>query len=214
LVKSDKNGSQEVASVVQDAKGHYHFKDSKNNEIAHPKALIRHAVKENFVERFKVGNHFVFLDSKGKLTQSEVGQATGHVLMSKQGSLVYYLSSVNDVYAYYMTGGKNGDLDTSSFPTTAAARNSITAYARKTGHTLPDSNALALEIKTSWVEASSLPDAAQYFQVKATIPVYDTTSNIQMDAKGRKNGYDGDGGYAYCRQRSRPPGNDLGYLRA
>jgi hypothetical protein len=186
LVKSDKSGSQEVASVEQDAKGIFHFKDRQNNEIAHPKALIRHAVKENFVERFKVGNHFVFLDAKGKLTQSEVGQATGHVLMSKQGSLVYYLSSVNDVYAYYMTGVKNGDLNGSRFPTTAAARDSITAYARKTGHALPDSNALALEIKTSWVEASSLPDAAQYFQVKATIPVYDTTSNTKWTPKGEK----------------------------
>jgi hypothetical protein len=186
LVKSDKNASQEVAGVEQDAKGILHFKDSKNNEIAHPKALIRHAVKENFVERFKVGNHFVFLDSKGGLTQSEVGQATGHVLMSKQGSLVYYLSSVNDVYAYYMTGVKNGELNGSRFPITAGARDSITAYARKTGHTLPDSNALAMEIKTSWVEASSLPDAAQYFQVKATIPVYDTTSNTKWTPKRQK----------------------------
>jgi hypothetical protein len=186
LVKSDKNGSQEVASVQQDAKGVLHFKDSHNIEIAHPKALIRHAVKENFVERFKVGNHFVFLDAKGKLTQSEVGQATGHVLRSKQGSLVYYLSSVNDVYAYYMTGVKNGDLNGSRFPITAAARDSITAYARKTGHTLPDSNALALEIKTSWVEASSLPDADKYFQVKATIPVYDTANNTKWMPKGQK----------------------------
>ena len=186
LVKSDKNGPQEVASVVQDAKGLYHFKDRKNNEIANPKALIRHAVKGNFVERFKVGNHFVFLDAKGKLTHSEVGQATGHVLMSKQGSLVYYLSSVNDVYAYYMTGVKNGVLNGSHFPTTAGARDSITAYARKTGRTLPDSNALALEIKTSWVEASSLPDADKYFQVKATIPVYDTTSNTKWTPKGEK----------------------------
>ncbi|MES2064425.1 MAG: hypothetical protein V4456_21085 [Bacteroidota bacterium] len=186
LVKSDKNGSQEVANVQQDAKGILHFKDSKNNEIANPKALIRHAVKENFVQRFKVGNHFVFLDAKGKLTQSEVGQATGHVLMSKQGSLVYYLSSVNDVYAYYMTGVKNGVLNGNHFPITAAERDSITAYARKTGHTLPDSNALALEIKTSWVEASTLPDAAQYFQVKATIPVYDTASNTKWTPKGEK----------------------------
>ena len=186
LVKSDKNGSQEVASVQQDAKGALHFKDRQNKEIVHPKALIRHAMKEGFVERFKVGNRFVFLDAKGKLTQSEVGQATGHVLMSKQGSLVYYLSSVNDVYAYYMTGVKNGELNGSRFPVTAGARDSITAYAHKTGHTLPDSNVLALEIKSSWVEASSLPNADQYFQVKATIPVYDTTSNVKWTPKGEK----------------------------
>lgn len=186
LVKSDKNGSQEVASVQEDARGILHFKNRQNKDIANPKALIRHGAKENFVQRFKVGNHFVFLDAKGKLTQSEIGQATGHVLMSKQGSLVYYLSSVNDVYAYYMTGVKNGELNGNHFPTTAGARDSITAYARKTGRILPDSNALALEIKTSWVEASSLPDADKYFQVKATIPVYDTTSHIKWTPKGQK----------------------------
>ncbi|QHS54671.1 hypothetical protein GWR56_03595 [Mucilaginibacter sp. 14171R-50] len=186
LVKSDKNSPREVASVQQDAGGALHFKDRNNNEIVHPKALIRHAVKENFVQRFKVGDHFVFLDANGKLTQSEVGQATGHVLMSKQGSLVYYLSSVNDVYAYFMTGVKNGELDSSSFPTTAATRDKIIAYARKSGHALPDSNALALEIKTSWVEAATLPDADKYFKVKATIPVYDTTSKIKWTPTGQK----------------------------
>jgi hypothetical protein len=108
------------------------------------------------------------------------------VLMSRNGSLVYYLSFVNDVYAYYLTGAKSGQLDSTRFPTTAGARDSICAVARANGATLPDSNALAIELKTSWVEASSLSDPGNYVTVNASIPVYDTSNPQQWIPIGEK----------------------------
>jgi hypothetical protein len=77
-------------------------------------------------------------------------------------------------------------MSNSEFPTTAAARDSICAYARLQHVTLPDSNALAIEIKTSWVEASKLKDPEDYFTVMATIPTYDTTSSVKWVPKGEK----------------------------
>ena len=40
------------------------------------------------------------------------------------------------------------------------------------GVTLPDSNALAVELKTSWVDASSLKDPQNYITINAIVPVY------------------------------------------
>ena len=141
---------------------------------------------KNIVKEFMVGKTPVFFDSNGKQVQTEAGQATGDALIDQHGSLVYYLSLVNDVYAWFLTASKNGYMSGSEFPTTAADRDSICAYARMNHATLPDSNALAIEIKSSWVEASTLKDAQNYFCVMATIPTYDTTSKVKWIPTGEK----------------------------
>jgi hypothetical protein len=161
--------------------------DKTGKAIQHPQALIQHKTnRKNIVERFMVGKKVVLLDQDGNQVQTEAGQATGDVLMTKNGALVYYLLLVNDVYAYFLTASKDGYMASSEFPTTAAARDSICAYARLHQATLPDSNALAIEIKTSWVESSTLQHPEDYVTVKATIPVYDTTNPAQWVPKGEK----------------------------
>jgi len=142
--------------------------------------------KKNIVEEFMVGKKAVFLDPSGNQVQTEAGQATGDVLMAQNGSLVYYLSLVNDVYAWFLTASKDGYMSNSEFPTTVAGRDSICAYARLHHTVLPDSNALAIEIKTSWVEASKLKDPENYFTVEAVIPTYDTTSSTKWVPNGEK----------------------------
>ena len=66
------------------------------------------------------------------------------------------------------------------FPTTAATLAPITAFASANGHTFLNPEALAIEIKTAWVDASALPNAANYITMLATVPTYDRTTNPQI----------------------------------
>lgn len=187
MVKSAAGAPVAVDHVEEDGKGGFVFIDKAGKPIDHPKAIIRHTLgRHQIVHRFAVGKKFVFLDAEGNIIESEEGQATGDALMAKNGSLVYYLSFVNDVYAYYLTAVRNGQMSGGQFPTTAAARDSICAIARAQGVILPDSNALAMELKTSWVEAASLPDPENYVTVNASIPVYDTSNPGQWVPKTEK----------------------------
>jgi hypothetical protein len=106
---------------------------------------------------------------------SEEGQATGDALMAKDGSMVYYITMANDVYAQFRTAVKNGYMKGNTFPTTQSALDSIVAYAKENGVTLPDANALAIEIKTSWADVSKLKDASSYITIDAMIPTYTKT---------------------------------------
>ena len=84
----------------------------------------------------------------------ETGQAGGSdALISQQGSLVYYGIHVNDVYAYFLSGQKGGEIEATDFPTTQADLDAIKAFA---GMTFADGAALAIEVKTSWVDASTV----------------------------------------------------------
>jgi hypothetical protein len=122
---------------------------------------------------------------KTRRINSEEGQATDDVLMDRNGNLVYYISMVNDVYAQFLTGVKDKKLNGSTFPTTAAQRDSIFAYAKANGVTLKDPNALAIELKTSWVVAESLKDAKDYVTIDAIIPTY-TKSDTVWTIKGER----------------------------
>jgi hypothetical protein len=186
LVKGLSNKTAvEVDHVTKDAKGPFVFMDKEGKVIEQPKAVIRHKFhKENFVQRFTVGNQSVLLDMNGKQIQTEAGQATGDVLMAQGGSLVYYLTTVNDVYAYFATGAINGKLKHTQFPTDTASLAAVVAYAKANGVELPDSTALAIELKTAWVEASKVPNPGDYVTTMATIPKYDTTHNKRWIPKG------------------------------
>lgn len=101
----------------------------------------------------------------------ELGQAGGSgTLMSQQKSFVYYSIAVNDVFAAFLIGQKTGKITASNFPTTAADRDAIVAFATTLGMKIPDANALAIETKTSWVEAASLPDTSGYIVIDAMVP--------------------------------------------
>ncbi|WP_146171776.1 hypothetical protein [Flavobacterium magnum] len=107
---------------------------------------------------------------------SEEGQATGDALMAKDGSMVYYITMVNDVYAQFLTAVKDGKMSGRTFPTTQSVLDSIVAYAKTNNVTLPDATALAMEIKTSWVDVAKLKDADSYIQIDALVPTYDKTA--------------------------------------
>ncbi|WP_264535138.1 hypothetical protein [Flavobacterium sp. N1736] len=178
-VKDDANKLVQVKRVVANANGLHSFFDAKGKEIKNPKPVIESEINpSDVVQEFKVGNKSIYLDSKGNEVESEQGQAGSHgALMGENKSLVYYITMVNDVYAYFLTGVNEGKLNGNQFPTTAGARDSIVAYAKTKGWvTPPDADALAIELKTSWVEAKDLPNADSYVTIKAIIPTYDKSN--------------------------------------
>ncbi len=188
------NGSKQNKKVAKIEEGadplHHIFKDEHNVVIEHPRAILQHTTDQGMiVEEFEIGGKKVFIDTAGYEHTISVGQATGDVLMAAQNnSLVYYAMMVNDVYAYYLTAYKENVpfARNSFFPTTDTARNNICAYARKRGIVLPDSNALAIELKLALVETTGLKDPDSYVTIDAMVPDYDTTDKHKWVAKGTR----------------------------
>ncbi|WP_156907284.1 hypothetical protein [Thalassobaculum salexigens] len=122
------------------------------------------------------------------------GQAGGGgVLISPQGEIIHYGINTNNVYAYYQTGVKStsnpanfqGELAT-DFPTTAADLTAITNYADSTFGTsgLSSGDALAMELKTSWIDAASLDNPQDYVTAMATVATFEHTSETTWTQTG------------------------------
>ena len=117
--------------------------------------------------------------SRRKLARSDRLGGSG-VLLSQAGSLVYYGIHVNEVYGYFLTGQKGGDLpDATTFPRNAADLKAIQDYVKKAfpDVDLADPDTLTIELKTSWVDAATLSDASQYVQIDANVPAYTRTKD-------------------------------------
>ena len=92
------------------------------------------------------------------------------------GSLVYYITSVNDVYAFLKTGIVDGAITATEFPTTGTELMNITNFAASKGVTINDPDALAILVKSAWVEASQLANPGSYITTTATIPIYNQSN--------------------------------------
>jgi hypothetical protein len=109
----------------------------------------------------------------------EPGEADGKVLVTRDCRLVYYLMQVNDVYAYFLTGVKNGIMQDTEFPTGKTLVNGktdldmIVDLAREHDKVeLEDGKALAVELKSAWVEVAE-SEKMNFITMKRTIPTYD-----------------------------------------
>jgi hypothetical protein len=137
--------------------------------------------------KFVVDGIAIFTDPSLAVIDVEQGEAISNGVLEAQtsagGSLIYYATVVNDVYAYYATAVADGKISLVSdgictpaagsvcFPTTGPQLNQIASFA--TGHaTFPDANALAIEVKSAWVAAAGLADLGSYITMNATIPTY------------------------------------------
>jgi hypothetical protein len=137
--------------------------------------------------KFVIDGIAIFTDPSLAVIDVEQGEANSNGVLEAQtsagGSLIYYATIVNDVYAYYATGVADGKISLVSdgictpaggsacFPTTGPQLSQIVSFA--TGHaTFPDANALAIEVKSSWVAAAGLPNLGSYITMNATIPTY------------------------------------------
>lgn len=147
-------------------------------------AVVPPSAVQNAIQAQKIVFHNipVFLDASNNVIEVEPGQADGGVLLTQGGSLIYYITSVNDVFAWHRTmqGAALIPSNTNiTFPMTMADANAVQAFAVAHGGSVVDPEALAIETKSSWVEASSVANPNDYVQVKAQIPTFDK-SNPEM----------------------------------
>lgn len=182
------------------------FFDLKGAEVTGPRAVIQSSFDEktrlinakvmrmnefdktDLVQKFIVNGRPVFLDLNGNVIDVEQGQAgDGAVLMAQNGSLVYYITIANDVYAYFRTMQGTSVPAGTKFPTNQTGLNSVIAFAALHGKTFVDPNALAIEVKSSWVEAAGLPDSAKFITMMATVPTYDKSDPHDWKPNGQKN---------------------------
>ncbi len=146
--------------------------------------------RASIVQMFVLNNRAIFVDLLGNAIDTEEGQAgTDATLMSQQHSLVYFATMVNDVYAYFLTGNKDNAFNPvfTSFPITQGDLTKVTNFAATKNKTFPDGIALAIELKTAWVDASTLPNASSYITMKATVPAYNTNNSAQWVPNGTQN---------------------------
>ncbi|MFN0216053.1 MAG: hypothetical protein ACKVT2_17470 [Saprospiraceae bacterium] len=165
------------------------FFDSEAKPIKGARPIFRRELRGNLLaQRFVSNELIVVLDATGRIIDVSPGQADHAALMSKQGSLIYFQVTVNDVFAYFKTGVVNGNISATQFPTSQGELDDIVNYATSKGKTLIDPEALAIEIKTSWVEASTLPatELDRFITLNATIPTYDKLDPNEWIPNGQK----------------------------
>jgi len=135
----------------------------------------------NLAQGFRTGPNapVVFVNSKGQIIPTQGQAGDNGVLLAQNNSLVYYATIVNDVFAYFQssTPVPPAPATPPQFPTTQADLDPVIAYAQTKGVTFPDPEALAIEVKTAWIEPIAGIDTSKYITAIATVPVYDTSSN-------------------------------------
>lgn len=187
LVKNQAGKLIELGQVEKGVNTLAVLKDKAGNAIDQPTFISNFRHPEKLVHAFTTRSGTVFVDANGNEIDTEVGQATDNALIAQNGSMVYYITMVNDMYAYFLTAVKDGYMTGSQFPTTTSARDSILAYARQKGYNIPpDSNALAIEVKSSWIIADSLSNPGDFVTIEAEVPVYNTNSDTLWTVKDHK----------------------------
>jgi hypothetical protein len=209
LVIDGQNKEVEVSQVVRDTAGRIQILGIDNKAIIRPQLQI-HPLAERklgvtsrvlatqarpqFVLKItppmiKDLGRFrgpIFLFPNGSVVPGVVGDSEGNVQMTQAGSLIYYGMAVNDVYAYYLTGQKDGAIPGNQFPINSTDLGHITSFATAHNHTLLDPNSLAMEIKTAWVDASTLPDPGDYIRMSAKVPSYNTGNPANWTVNGTR----------------------------
>ena len=98
---------------------------------------------------------------------------------------------VNDLYAYHRTMQGPADIPqtdstTIVFPMTSADAAAVKTFAATKGHTIVDPEALAIESKSSWIEASAVPNPGDYVEVTATVPTFNKSNPNEWVPNGQK----------------------------
>jgi hypothetical protein len=181
------------------------LRDPNGKEILSPRAIL-HSKSEralkpfekrldsiekfdrtDLVQKIGIDKIPVFIDLLGHFTETEQGQADGGVLMAQNGSLVYYALIVNNVFALYRTMQGTTVPANTRFPLTQPDLDAITAFAAAHGQApVIDSEALAVELKSSWVEAAGLQDAEKFIQMEAIVPTYNKANVNDWVPNGTK----------------------------
>jgi len=176
LVMNSEGKTVEIESIDFDKEKRPVFIDNKGKTISKVRPIMKAGLDSNTtIQKFKFKEIIVFLGTAGNIIEVEQGQAEGgEVLMSQTGSLVYYSTTVNEVYAYFRTSlGTSPIPAITKFPVNQNELNTILNFATANGKTITDPEALAIEIKTSWIEVDGLAEPEKFIKMKATVPTYD-----------------------------------------
>ena len=180
LILNREGDTLEINRAIIRKDGKPIFWDQSGKIIPNPRPIIRPGLNTKLVvQKFMINKNPIFLDPFGNLIDVEQGQAGGNgVLEAQNGSLVYYAIMVNDVYAYFLTGTKDGKINQtpSQFPTSQDELNRIINFASLHGKTFSNPEALTVEIKTAWVQANGLSNPDSYITMTARIPTYDRSN--------------------------------------
>jgi len=184
LVKTATGQIVELGPVQKNPTGQVLLKSKNGQSLENVTFVTKLENPGHVLHGFNTPGGTVFLDNNAKPIDSYINQATGDELMARNGSLVYYITFVNDMYAFYRSAvsdiNSKYHMSGVHFPTDSLSRDSIIAYARSIGYKAPaDSNALTIEIKSSWVLADSLTDinTKNYVTIDAVIPTYNKVSD-------------------------------------
>lgn len=197
---ADRSGNQiEVASARWTTDGKPVLFDRSGREIEGARAILQPDIakkierlgafdKTELIQRITLDKKTILnLDLFGNFPETEQAMADGSVLMAQNGSLVYYALTVNNVYALYRTMQGASVPAGTKFPVTQADLDAITDFAAVNGQpAVIDPEALAIEIKSAWIESSSLADPSQFLQMKAEVPTYDTSNPTDWVQTGTK----------------------------
>ncbi len=150
---------------------------------------------DKFASSFIVNDVTTYLNADGKVIVSTAGQVCNKVLLSRDNKIVYYDIEVNDVYAYFLTGFIKKKFDFDTFPTgspvttTAGAKTDditeIKEFAEKHGAKLLDEKALAVELKTAWIEIDNR-DKGRFVTTSAAVPIFKRDNATHWRADGWK----------------------------
>ena len=171
------------------------FLDKAGDLIRRARPIIRPKfIEAAMVQEFMIDGIRILLGGNGNVIDVEQGQAGGNaVLQARNGSLVFYRATVNDVFAYFLTALKNGDISSpngdpnqAQFPTSQAELQEIIDFATAHGKTLVDPEALIIEVKTAWIETTLLSDLSRFITLEGTIPTYDTSDPNTWVRNGQK----------------------------
>ena len=205
LVQDASGNEVEVGDVRFQREGPPVLLDTSGNAIKAPRALTRskaeaesrpferrlerldHFDRSELVQKLVFKDKFILLDLFGNFQETEQGQADGGVLMAQNGSLVYYALTVNNVFALFRT--MQGAIVPAGvkFPVTQSELDTVVNFAAAHGQPVViDPQALAVEIKSSWVEAAGLVDADKFIQMQAIVPTYDKSNPADWVPNGTK----------------------------
>lgn len=187
-IRSKSGRLVEISRVQQTENGGRIFLDREGRtvepQLTEPQGKIGPLPR---ARKFTLGRIPLFIDQLGSVIDVEQGQADGTVLIAQNGSLVYYGLAVNEVFAYFRTMQGPTVPAGLLFPTRQADLDAITNFAAGHGKTFVDAEALAIEIKTSWIEATGIPNLGDYITTTATIPTYDKSNPNLWVQNGQKN---------------------------
>jgi hypothetical protein len=185
--------------VLLDAKGNPIETDRAGT--AKPETPVRANINPLIVQKFVIDGIIIFIDPSLEVIDVEQGQSDSGVLEAQttaNGSLIYYATMVNDVYAYFLTGVAHNAFPApmaatstaaGQFPTTQTDLTNILNFAAANGKaasSFPDPNALAIEVKSSWVLAAGLPNVGSYVTMTATVPTYNQSSPTVWTPTGQQ----------------------------